>query len=119
MFVYLCDLRLVSRGLLAKGEAFTPLWSERFVVALPNTGVEGATAVARRLAAEVESISIPGATAGNVATATLSAGLAATVPGKGDPEPLLAAAEAALTAALSRGPRQVVAVPEVRGSGSD
>jgi len=31
-----CDLRLVSRGLLAKGEAFTPLWSERFVVALPS-----------------------------------------------------------------------------------
>lgn len=31
-----CDLRLVSRGLLARGEAFTPLWSERFVVALPS-----------------------------------------------------------------------------------
>lgn len=32
-----CDLRLVSRGLLVSGEAFTPLWSERFVVALPST----------------------------------------------------------------------------------
>ncbi len=31
-----CDLRLVSRGVLAKNEAFTPLWSERFVVALPS-----------------------------------------------------------------------------------
>lgn len=110
---------VLSTGLRRAGDIVGRWEAERFVVALPNTGVEGATAVARRLAAEVESISIPGATAGNVATVTLSAGLAATVPGKGDPEPLLAAAEAALTAALSRGPRQVVAVPEVRGSGSD
>jgi DNA-binding transcriptional LysR family regulator len=30
-----CDLRVVSRALLAKDEAFVPLWSERYVVALP------------------------------------------------------------------------------------
>jgi DNA-binding transcriptional LysR family regulator len=32
-----CDARLISRPLLARGEAFVPLWEERFVVALPAT----------------------------------------------------------------------------------
>jgi DNA-binding transcriptional LysR family regulator len=32
-----CDLRVVSKTLVRKGETFTPLWSERFVVALPST----------------------------------------------------------------------------------
>ncbi|MBK6405388.1 MAG: diguanylate cyclase [Holophagales bacterium] len=108
---------VLSTGLRRAGDVVGRWGAERFVVALPNTTLEGATAVARRLAADVEAFSIPGATAGDVSTVTLSAGLAATVPGKGDPEPLLAAAEAALAAALSRGPRQVVAAPEVQGSG--
>lgn len=30
-----CDARIVSRGLLAKGETFLPLWKERYVLALP------------------------------------------------------------------------------------
>ncbi len=30
-----CDLRVVSRGLVRATETFVPLWSERFVVALP------------------------------------------------------------------------------------
>lgn len=108
---------VLSTGLRRAGDVVGRWGAERFVVALPNTTVEGATAVARRLAADVEAFSMPGATAGEVSTVTLSAGLAATVPGKGDPEPLLAAAEAALAAALARGPRQVVAAPEVQGSG--
>lgn len=107
---------VLSTGLRRAGDIVGRWGAERFVIALPNTGVEGATSVARRLAAEVESVSMPGATAGSAATVTLSAGLAATVPGKGDPETLLAAAEAALAAALSRGPRQVVAAPEAGGS---
>lgn len=32
-----CDARVVSRGLLARGETFVPLWEERYVVALPPT----------------------------------------------------------------------------------
>ncbi len=30
-----CDVRVISRGMLRAGETFRPLWSERFVVALP------------------------------------------------------------------------------------
>lgn len=30
-----CDMRVVSRGLVRANETFVPLWSERFVVALP------------------------------------------------------------------------------------
>jgi DNA-binding transcriptional LysR family regulator len=30
-----CDVRVVSRGLVRRAETFVPLWSERFVVALP------------------------------------------------------------------------------------
>jgi DNA-binding transcriptional LysR family regulator len=32
-----CDLRVVSKTRVRQGETFTPLWSERFVVALPAT----------------------------------------------------------------------------------
>jgi DNA-binding transcriptional LysR family regulator len=32
-----CDARIVSRGLLKKNESFLPLWTERYVVALPPT----------------------------------------------------------------------------------
>ena len=111
---------VLSTGLRRAGDIVGRWGEERFVVALPNTTLEGATAVARRLAADVEAFSMPGATAkGDVSTVTLSAGLAATVPVKGDPEPLLAAAEAALAAALSRGPRQVVVAPEVQDPGPD
>jgi DNA-binding transcriptional LysR family regulator len=30
-----CDARIVSRGLLTRGEAFLPLWKERYILALP------------------------------------------------------------------------------------
>jgi DNA-binding transcriptional LysR family regulator len=32
-----CDARLVSRGLVTKRETFVPIWTERYVVALPPT----------------------------------------------------------------------------------
>ena len=42
-----CDVRVVSRGMVRAGEAFRPLWSERFVVALPASHPLAARATVR------------------------------------------------------------------------
>ncbi len=98
---------VLGTGLRRAGDLVGRWGEERFAVVLPATGMEGAGAVAKRLLADLDALAAPGAVAG--ATVSMSAGIAAVVPGRGHSGELVAAAEAALGEARRRGPRQVAA----------
>ena len=110
---------VLSTGIFRAGDA-VGRWSEEwFAVLLPRTEPEGAETVARRLAADLKSLAVPHAGSSSGETVSLSAGVAAAIPGKGSFDELLGAAEAALEEALESGTGRVVvsgrfpAAPEV------
>lgn len=107
---------VLGTGLRRAGDLVARWGEERFVVVLPSTGLEGATAVAERLAADLDGVAIPHAGPAPGATVSLSAGVAAAVPGKGHFDELVAAAEATLGEARRRGIRQVVTSSRVAGA---
>ncbi|MBL8968847.1 MAG: GGDEF domain-containing protein, partial [Spirochaetaceae bacterium] len=82
---------------------------EEFVLVLPDTGLEGAEAVAERARRAVESLAIPHAASEVAAVVTLSAGVAAAPRDETfDPAALLAAADAALYEAKGAGRNRVL-----------
>jgi two-component system, chemotaxis family, response regulator WspR len=107
---------VLGTGLRRAGDLVGRWGEEKFVVVLPSTGLEGATAVAGRLVADLDAVAIPYAGPARGATVSLSAGIAAVVPGKGRSDELVAAAKAALGEARRRGIRQVVTSSRVAGA---
>ena len=86
---------------------------EEFAVALPETGLAGATEVAERIRARVEAEEVPLGGSAEVIRITASIGVASLPGSASDVETLVAAADAALYEAKRGGKNRVAAAPEV------
>lgn len=101
---------IIAEALNRGGDMVTRYGGEEFVVLLPNTGVEGAAAVAERIRSAVEQAALPHADDGRVVTVSL--GSAVAEPGRNDGDStvaLLLRADQALYAAKHAGRNRHVA----------
>jgi diguanylate cyclase (GGDEF)-like protein len=92
---------------------------EEFVVALPETGLEGARELGERIRSRIEAEAVPMADGGEAVRVTASVGAATMPTSAGTAEALIAAADTALYAAKRDGKNRVAAAPAVsaaRGS---
>ncbi len=90
---------------------------EEFVVALPETGLEGALDLAERIRARIESERVSRAGGAGAVNITASIG-AASMPGSADgAQALIAAADAALYEAKRAGKNRVASAPELKAAG--
>ncbi|MDL1949998.1 diguanylate cyclase, partial [Acidobacteria bacterium ACD] len=109
-------LRMVARALAGTlrraGELVARYGGEEFAVILPDTGAEEALQVAGRLRERVAALALPHAGSSVAATVTVSVGAASVVASRsGDPQALVAAADAALYEAKELGRNRVVHRP--------
>ncbi len=90
---------------------------EEFVVALPETGLEGALDLAERIRARIESERVSRAGGAGAVNITASIG-AASMPGSANgAQALIAAADAALYEAKRAGKNRVASAPELKAAG--
>jgi diguanylate cyclase (GGDEF)-like protein len=90
---------------------------EEFVVALPETGLEGALDLAERVRVRIESEQVPRAGSASPVKVTASIGAASTPGSANDVEALIAAADAALYEAKRAGKNRVAIAPAPRAAG--
>lgn len=103
----------LRQGTARSGDHVARYGGEEFLVLLPNTGPEGAVAVAERLRRAIEALAIPHEFAGDTRHVTVSAGVGTALPGQDRiPGELIARADAALYEAKRSGRNQVAVVPE-------
>ena len=86
----------LAGGLRRAGDVVARYGGEEFVVLLPSAPAQEAVAIAENLRGRVQALGIPHVAPGPGSVVTVSAGVAALVPGEGPPEGLTAAADAAL-----------------------
>jgi diguanylate cyclase (GGDEF)-like protein len=107
-------LRVLGRILLEESRGIDEparYGGEEFVVALPETGREGALELAERIRSRLESASIRGADGGEDLAVTTSVGVATLPDSAGDTRELIAAADAALYEAKRTGKNRTVCAP--------
>ena len=99
---------VLADGFRRAGNVVARWGGEEVVVLLPSSDVEGAAAAAQRIVDALAALAIPHVVPSPGSVVTVSAGVAAVVPGEGAPEVLLAAADAALYEAKRQGRNRVV-----------
>ena len=104
---------VLSKGALRAGQLVARWGGEEFVALLPETDLAGAATVASRLLEDLDRLAIPHVSPVPGSTLSISAGVAAMVPGPGRPDELLAAADAALYEAKRLGRHRVVRSDQV------
>jgi diguanylate cyclase (GGDEF)-like protein len=102
---------VLAKGPLRAGEVLARWGGEEFAALLPETTAAGAATVAERLLRELDLVAIPHVTPPG-STVSVSAGVAAMVPGDGPPFELVEAADAALYEAKRLGRHRVVTSSE-------
>jgi diguanylate cyclase (GGDEF)-like protein len=107
---------VLSKGAQRAGQMVARWGGEEFVALLPETSLTGAATVAARLVADLDALAIPHVSPVPGSSVTISAGVAAMVPGVGRPEEVLAAADAALYEAKRLGRHRVVTSDQVSGA---
>ncbi|TAJ09265.1 MAG: diguanylate cyclase [Nitrospirae bacterium] len=101
---------LLNRQVRRSGDLVARWEGDAFAVLLPATHAEGAQYVAETFRAEVEAMESPVSQPGGPARVTASFGVATAVPKRGtEPEPLIRAAQQALTQAQGEGANRVKA----------
>ena len=107
-------LRTVGRILLEESRAIDEparYGGEEFVVALPETGREGALGLAERIRTRLEATAIAGADGSGAVRVTTSVGVATLPDAANDTRELIAAADAALYEAKRSGKNRTVCAP--------
>ena len=99
---------VLADGFQRAGSLVARWGGEEFVVLLPSTDLESAARAAQRILENLDALAIPHVAPAPGQTVTISAGVAATIPGEGTAESLLAAADAALYEAKRTGRNRVV-----------
>ena len=89
---------------------------EEFVVALPETGMQGAEELAERVRERIETEPVPLAEGGEALRVTASLGVASIPDSASDVRSLIAAADAALYAAKRAGKNRVMLAPKRAGA---
>jgi diguanylate cyclase (GGDEF)-like protein len=99
---------VLADGFRRAGSVVARWGGEEFVVLLPSSTLDGAESAAQRTLLALEALAIPHVVPTTGHPVTMSAGVAAIVPGEGTAEVLLAAADAALYEAKRQGRNRVV-----------
>jgi len=108
-------LRMVARVLQLESRGVDEparYGGEEFVVALPETGLDGALDLAERVRSRIESEQVPRVGGGGTIRVTASVGAASIRGSVEGPEALIAAADAALYEAKRAGKNRVASAPE-------
>ena len=104
--------RLINHVLNRPGDIVSRYGGEEFVISLAETPIEGAALIAEKLRSIVEDEMITHSNSSVASVVTISLGVSAVVPGKGDdPDELLERADQALYEAKGRGRNRVVVKP--------